>query len=395
MTLFILAGIVVVISGLLALFNVSSTYNAVVADKLDYASTTEAINSLFNLRGIKYIFSNTVLNFANFTVLSHLIIVLLGIGIMEYSGFLRLAIGLLTKKAPKKLITFTIVFFCIIASIMDNLPFVAFIPLAALIFKHGKRNPNIGVIASFAALTCGYGLSIFMTSIDSALRTLTITAAKILDVNYKIGVYSTMFIMIVGIIILSIVITYITENIIAKKLPKYEFDENEVLEDDGIVDKHELRGLIFAISGSLLYLIIFIYNIIPGLPFSGNFLNYSETLYIDKLFGANSFFNSGFIFVITFMFFLIGFLYGLGAKTIENHKDVCDFLSRSLDGIGKVIILLFFASIFVSLYKYTNIGGLITAVFSNIIYKSNFTGLPLVALIIFASVITTVFLPSI
>ena len=74
--------------------------------------------------------------------------------------------------------------------------------------------------------------------------------------------------------------------------------------------------------------------------------------------------------------------------------DVCDFLSKSLDGIGKIIILIFFASILVSLYKYTNIGQLITAIFSTIIFKSNFSGIPLVALVIFVSIITTIFLPS-
>lgn len=393
MTLFIIAGIIVVISGILHLFNVSSTYNLVNADKLDFKSTTESITSLLNLKGIKYIFSSTVSNFANFTVLSHLIIVLLGVGIMEYSGFLRTSVGLLTKKVPKKYVTFFIVFFCIIASIMDNLPFVAFIPLTALIFKHGKRNPNIGIIASFAALTCGYGLSIFLTSIDSSLATLTTNAAKLLDPNYAFGTWSCILIMSVAVIATSILITYITENVIAKKLPKYEFNSDEILEDD-IIDKHELRGLIFSGAGSLIYLIIFIYNIIPGLPLSGNFLNYREALYIDKLFGAESFFANGFVFIVTILFIIWGLLYGLGAKTIKNNKEFIESLGYSLNGVGKTLLLIFASSVVINIFKQSNIGNVIVAFLSNLINNSGFTGLPLVILLFLIAAVSTIFVPN-
>ena len=77
-----------------------------------------------------------------------------------------------------------------------------------------------------------------------------------------------------------------------------------LLKEELRLGKREYRGLIFSISAGAIYLLIFIYNIIPGLPFSGNLLDYSQKLYIDKLFGYNSFFNSGFVFVVTILFFL-------------------------------------------------------------------------------------------
>ena len=46
---------------------------------------------------------------------------------------------------------------------------------------------------------------------------------------------------------------------------------------------------------------IFVYNIIPNAPLGGALLDYSQTLYIDKLFGYNSFFNQGFVFVVTIL----------------------------------------------------------------------------------------------
>ena len=384
---------IILISGIMSLFNVSATYKTINPIKLEYTTSTESVTSLLSLSGIKYIFSNTVANFANFTVLSHLIIVLLGIGVMEYSGFLKTAIGLLTKKAKKNVITYTIVFICLIASIMDNLPFIAFIPLSALIFKYGRRNPSIGIIASFAALTCGYGLSIFFTSIDSSLAKLTTQAAQLLDGNFTFGSFSLILIMIISIVILSFVITHITENYIAKKLPKYEFEEDETLGDEELT-RGQLKGLVLAALGSFAYLVVFIYNVIPGLPFSGNFLNYAEKLYIDKLFGVDSFFANGFVFIVTILFIIWGLLYGIGAKTIKNNHDFVDSLGYSLNGIGKMLVFIFAGATFISIFKHSNIGNVVVISLTNIIGNSNFTGLALIVLLFVISAICTIFVPS-
>lgn len=389
----IIALAVVILSSILKLFDFSATYNVLVANTKDFISKTESVTSLLNLRGIKYIFSNTVSNFANYVVLSNLLIVLIGIGVMEYSGFLRTAIGLLTKRASKFVITYTIVLICLLSSVMDFLPFLAFIPLAGLIYKYGKRNPNLGIIVSYASLTCGYGLSFLFTSIDSSLAKISIAGAGVLDESYVFKSSSLVFIMTIAIIIISIIITFITENHIAPKLPKYEFDENEVF-DDNILDKLELRGLVLAGLGSAIYLILFIYNIIPGLPLSGNFLNYSQSFYIDKLFGEGSFFASGFVFIITMLFIIWGLLYGIGAKTIKNNKDFVDSLGYSLNGIGKTVVYIFVGSVLISVFKQTNIGNVIVAGFTTFITNSKFSGLPLCLLLFVFSAIATLFVPN-
>jgi len=393
MSFIVLIIVAIVLSGIMSIFNASVTYNALNAVKLDYLSTTESVNSLLSLSGIKYIFSNTVSNFANFTVLPHLIIILLGIGVMEYSGFLKTAVGVLTKKAKKKVITYVIVLICLLASLMGNLPFIAFIPLSALIFKYGKRNPNIGIIAAFASLTCGYGLSLFFTSIDSSLAKLTTDAAHMLDANFSFGTFSLMLIMLIAILIMSFVITHITETYIVRKLPKYEFEEDETLNDDELT-KGQLKGLVLAGLGSLVYLVIFIYNIIPGLPFSGNFLNYAETLYIDKLFGADSFFANGFVFIVTMLFIIWGLLYGIGAKTIKNNREFIESLGYSLNGIGKMLVLIFASATFISIFKQTNIGNVIVAALTKLIANSNFSGLALIILLFGASAVATLFVPG-
>lgn len=393
MVLLLLCFITIIISGVLSFFNVQATYNRVSTITGDYVVTTEAVTSLFNLSGLKYIFTTTVANFANFVVLSHLIIILLGIGIMVKSGFLKTVITMLTKKAKKTSVTYVWILICIIASIIGDLAYIIFIPLGALLFLYGKRNPFLGIVTTFASLTCGSALSIFLTSIDSSLLDYTLINAYIFDSNYVISSFGYILIMIVSIVLLSLLLASITENYMAKKMPKYDFPEEDI-EDELVITKKKMRGLIYSLSAGAIYLLIFIYNIIPGLPFSGKLLDYSQDLYIDKLFSYDSFFSNGFVFIVAVLFVLLGLFYGIGAKTIKNNKEFIDSLGYSLNGIGKVLVMIFAAATFINIFKESNIGNVLAASLANLVNNSNFSGFPISILLFLVTIIATLLLPS-
>ena len=394
MTLLILIVLTIVVSGFLSLLGVQVTYNSITDSvTFNYTQSLVSVESLFSLSGLKYIFTTTVSNFVSFKPLSSLIIILIGIGVMEKSGFLKTLVTLMTKKAKKKTVTFVLVLICVLSSIMGDLPFVVLIPLSALIFIYGHRNPYIGIIASFAALSAGSGISLFLTSTDSALMDYTLLGAHALNQSYTLGTTAFGLIMFVAIILVTFAITFITENIIAPKLPKYEFPEEE-MESEFTITKRQLRGLIIAGFAGLLYLLFFIYCIIPGLPLSGALLDYSQEFYIDKLFSVDSFFSTGFVFVVTMFFVILGFFYGIGAKTIRNNKDLCDDLGHSLDGIGKTLVLIFFASTFISIFKSTNIGEVITAALANTLMIDGLGAFPLIVILFVVSAIATLFLPG-
>lgn len=392
MTYVFLIVVIVLLSGFLSILDVQATFYKINSVNLNLLPSTEIIKSLFSLSGIKYIFTNSVSNFANFTVLSNLIIILMGIGVMDKSGFLQTMITLTTKKLKKKVVTFIFVLFCILASIFGDLSYLVVIPLGALLFYYGKRNPALGIISAFAASSCGSALNFFFTSSDSSLLNYTLLAAKTVNSNYTINNLCYMIIMIVAVLLVTYIITFVTENILVRKLPKYEFTESELEED--IVTKSEEKGMVYACSAGVIYLVIFLYNIIPGLPFSGALLDNSEVYYIDKLFSVNSFFSNGFIFILTMLFIICGLFYGIGSKSIKNHKDFCDSLGHSLDGIGNILVMIFISSAFISIFKQTNIGNTLVAGFGNIISSSSFTGLPLIILIFILVAISSIVVPS-
>lgn len=392
MSFLILSGITILLSGLLYLLEFQQTVYTINATTLEYSTELVEITNVFSLEGLKYIFSSTVSNFVNFAPLSSLIIILIGFGVMEKSGFLKTAITFLTKKMKKNTVTFILVFMSVIASVMGEISYIIILPLSAAIFKYGKRNPALGLIAAFAGLTCGSGISFIFTSIDSSLLSQSLLAARVLDINYRMASISAIFIMAVAVILLSFIITWITENVIAKRLNNVvnEDEENE----DKLLTRRELRGLLFALFAASLYVIIILYNIIPGLPFSGNLLDNTQILYIDKLFSYNSFFSNGFVFVVAMFFLSLGLFYGLGARTIKNNKDFVDALGHSLDGIGKTLVIILAASLFISIFKYSNIGTVIVAYLTSLFRNISFQGLPLVILLFVVSAIATIFIPT-
>ena len=389
MTFIIMTIIVIVLSGFLHLLNIQAEYSTVNTVSNEVVNNVVEVENLFSTSGIKHIVTSAVNGFVNFEPLATLIIILIGLGILEKTGFMRSFFTILTRNSKRNTVTFILIFICLLFSILGNSGFVIMLPIAALLFKYGRRNPLGGIIASFASLSFGYGINVFLSSNDSSLLTLTINAAKTLDPKYKIGIFFALFIMVVLLIAISVVFTYITEKKVMPKLPRYEYDEEAL-----VITNKELRGLIIGLGLGIIYTLLVIYMIIPGLPLSGAFLDHSGERYIDMIFGNNSLFAKGFIFIVTFAFFLIGIGYGFMTKTIKNNKDVTDSLGHSLDDIGSIIVLIFFASLFINVYEESHIGLIITGFISSLIGSLNFTGIGLILITLICIAIANIFCPS-
>lgn len=388
-TFILLTFATIVLSGFLSLINVQTEYTTVNKVTNELVNNVIEVKNLFSVSGIKHIVTTAVSSFVEFAPLSTLIITLIGIGVLEKSGFMQTAITLMTKNAKKNSVTFTLIFLSLLFSLLGDIGYVIMLPIGALVFKYGRRNPLGGIVATFAGLSFGSGINIFLSSMDSTLLSLTLSAAKTIDVKYTIGIYFSLFIMILMLILVSILFTNITEKRIMPRLPRVEHEETEVT-----ITNKELRGLIIGGAAGIIYLLIVIYMIIPGLPLSGGLLDNSATYYIDKLFGANSLFNKGFIFIVTLLFTVIGLGYGIMAKTIKSSKDVADSLAYSLDNSGSILVLIFFASLFINVFEQSNIGQVVTAFAANIIGSLQFTGIGLIILIILVVAIANVLYPS-
>ncbi|HEY3485524.1 MAG TPA: AbgT family transporter, partial [Ilumatobacteraceae bacterium] len=169
--------LVIVLSAILAAFDVSVTYDVVepppvevdyqevggsvvpepVPDLDDYLGTdlevhreTTSIRSLLGTDGIRFIFSSFVNNFASFSVVAVVFVAMIGVGVAEEAGLMGALIRKLVKVAPDKALTFIIVLVGGLSSVATDAGYLILIPLAAAAFLSVGRHPLAGLAAAYA-----------------------------------------------------------------------------------------------------------------------------------------------------------------------------------------------------------------------------------------------------
>lgn len=390
----------IILSSILSLFQMQATYNTVNANTNELVPTLVAVENLFSFSGLKFIISNATKNFMSFAPLGSLLISLLGLSIAEATGFLETLARRKLKKVPKYYLTFMVLFIATISSLINEVGYAILIPLVALIYFIIGRNPILGIITAFCGVSFGYGVSIFIGSMEVSLMNYTKTAAFLIDKSTHIALSSNLFFIIAASIIISVIGTFIIEKIIAPKIGKYKKEEDEFAKTEQYriidieeeeqkrieTDNNEKKGLKNAAIVSIIVLIAFIYMIIPKLPYSGLLLDMTEKTYLGQLFGSNSYFQDGFTYIVSLFLLLTGLAYGIGAKTLKSDKDILEKASKNFANIGNIFILIFVVSQFIAIFKKTNIGIIITTWLATILQNLQFSGIPLIvtALILIA-----------
>ena len=118
MMFMILTGATIIVSGILAFFNLQAEYQTVNTITGGFDSNTVEVVSLFSLAGLKFIVTNAVSGFVQFAPLSMLIITLIGIGVMEKTGFTKAFFTLITRHFKKNTITFWLILISMLFSIV-------------------------------------------------------------------------------------------------------------------------------------------------------------------------------------------------------------------------------------------------------------------------------------
>ena len=390
----LLTFIVMIISSVGGILNIVSSYYTVNPISGELETQVVNINNLFNRTGIQYLISNFLTNFTNFTPLGTLILGLMGIGVAYKSGFLNSVNKIISKIFPRKVLTFIVVLLGVIFSMFYDVGYVILIPMSAILFRDLKRHPSAGICAAFSGITFGYGANIVANSLDSTLTLYTKRAVTILDATYKVNINGNIIFMIVSTILVAYIGMLITEKIIIPKLGKYNFESDEIEKINTEITSTEIKGVIIAILFVMLILIPLIYCIIPGLPFSGLLLYLKDSNYIDQLFGSNSYFYQGSVFIFSSLLMIAGLVYGLRVKTIENNRDFVDGMNYYLKDLSSILVLIFFAAQFCLIFKQTNIGVFILSYITNIISDLKLTGLILVLITFVVVALSSIIVPA-
>ena len=388
----ILTIVIMIISVIGSLLNLEANYFVVNEATGDLTSRVVTINNLFNRTGLQYLISNMLNNFLNFAPLGNLIIGIIGVGVGYRSGFLNTLFKVIGEKIPRKVLTFIVVLLGIAFSMVYEVGYVILIPIAAILFMNLGRHPSAGICASFAGITFGYGANAIINRLDSTLVNYSSKAALVLDSSYNVNLYGNVIFTLVSTIALAYVGMVITEKFIIPKLGKYYFDAEEPSQNTEIT-KRERKALIISLAATFAILIILIYCLIRGLPFSGLLLDLKQSRYVDMLFGEGSYFYKGSVTIFSFFLMFSSLIYGIRAKTINNNRDLVDSMSYYLKDVASILVLIFFAAQFCLIFKQTNMGLFVVASLSELLNSMELSGLSLVVITFLIVAVSSFFVP--
>ena len=98
--------------------------------------------------------------------------------------------------------------------------------------------------------------------------------------------------------------------------------------------------------------------------------------------------------MLALFFIITGIAYGIGAKTIKNDKDLIEKTSEGLSSLGMLLLMIFFASQFISIFKETNIPTIIVVALTNFLKMLPLSGLALLIISIVIIAIANIFMPT-
>ncbi len=382
-TIFILTFIIVILSAVFSLLQISADKTVIGNTSLE--SSVITVNNILTKDGIKYIFSNIIENLKNFEPIALLIMSLISISIGESSGLFK-AIFINFKKINPKFLNFITLFIGICSTFIGDYSYIFLLPLVGVIYQIIGKKPMLGIITMFIGITMGYATGLIFDNQEIVLGVLTTKSASFeIDKNFTYSLSSNLYIMIFSTLILSGVGSSIIYNFLDKK-----FTRAEAVEDELVVSK---KALYYSNLTLGIILIALVYMIIPGLPSSGVLLGSGKT-YIEKLLGDSSPFYQGIPFILLGINLVCGFIYGFISKNFKNSTEFSVGLSKNFERVGYVFVLLFFTSQMLGILDYTNLGEVIVHSLVGLMVKLSFSGILLIIMLFIFVVLMSVLIPN-
>jgi aminobenzoyl-glutamate transport protein len=306
--------------------------------------------SLLSVPGLHRMLTGLVTNFTGFAPLGTVLVALLGIGVAEGSGLIGAALRLVVLSAPRRLLTFVVVFAGVLSNTASEVGYVLLVPLAAVIFQAVGRHPVAGLAAAFAGVSGGYSANLLLGTVDPLLAGLTEEAARIVQPGYTVNPACNYYFMAASTFVVAAAGTWVTERFVEPRLGAYEGDgAGQRVEPLGA---DERRGLAFAGVTVAALTAVVLWGLLPD----RGFLRDPATGSVLR-----SPFMSGIVALVFVFAALAGIAYGVGARTIRSDADVVKGMAKSMETLGTYLVLVFFAAQFVAYFTWTNL-GLILAV---------------------------------
>jgi aminobenzoyl-glutamate transport protein len=338
----ILAGILGVLSAALAAAGVS------VVSPADGEEVV--VQNLLSGEGLAMAVSTAVDNFATFGPMGTIVAVIMGVAIAERTGFLSAAMKVSVSRVPVGWVVFAVAFAGTVSHVASAAAYIILVPLGGLAFRAVGKSPILGVVVAYTSIASGYDASPVPTPNDAIFAGITTEAARIIDPNAYVSPVSNWYFNIASSLLLAIVITLVTNLVLAKR-PDLDADPDADLDDvEGLElsprDRSALRAAM--ISGLVAMLAVVAVVLPPSSPLRGEGGSLTESPFLD-----------GIAAIVAVLFALVGIVYGWRSGAITKAADVPRLMAEGVRQMAPVLVLFFAIAQFLAYFDWTHIGDVI------------------------------------
>ena len=310
---------------------------------------------------------------------------MLGIGLAEQTGLMSAFMKKFILGAPQKLLVASVFLIGICGNLASDAAIIIVPPLAGAIFYGAKKNPLVGIAAGYAAACAGFSANLVIAGTDALLAGITEETAKIIDPAITVSPVVNYYFMVVSTLLLTVVGVWMTSKIEKQVGPYQATGTLEAVSDDEFkVSKEEIKGLKLAGIVTVIYWAAIVLMIMPA---SSPFRNATGGL-------VPSPFLKGIVTFILFWFIAVGVAFGVKVGKIKSEADVPKLMALAIRDMSGYIVLVFIIAQFVSYFTWTNLGLILAVTLGGLLQSLNFTGIPMIVLVILFAMFVNLFIGS-
>ena len=291
---------------------------------------TVAAQSLLTVDNLRRMIGEAVANFGAFPALGIVLVVMLGIGLAEKSGWFETLMRTSMLKAPKRLIIPSIAFIGVLGNIAGDAAPIVVPPLAAMIFLQLGWHPLAGIALAYASALGGFAANLILGMSDALVFAFTEPAAAMIDPDVPTNTAMNWYFIAASVIILVPTAWFVCAKISIPRLGAYTSPPEEEIRTEEATPQ-ELSALRWANISALLVIVAIVALSIP----EGSFLRNGET---GSILNDSPLMN-GVSLILAIFFFVPGLVYGLKAGTIKNSRDMGSMMSESMGSMGSFIVI--------------------------------------------------------
>ncbi|MFT6273970.1 MAG: aminobenzoyl-glutamate transport protein [Halioglobus sp.] len=348
--------------------------------------------SLLSGDNIRRLLVDMPATFTGFHPLGYVLVVMLGAGVAERSGFFGTAMSGAVSKAPIFLLTPAVAFIGMVGNLAADAAYVVLIPLAGVVFAAAGRHPIAGIAAAFAGVSGGFSANILPGQLDALLFGITEAAAETIQPAWDANIAGNAYFIIGMTFVFLPAIWFVTDKIIEPKLGPINSDDLESSTAGAIKDANsplsveEVAGLKRAGMACLGIVALWVFLTIgPGTPL------------IDEGAIPQARYNPLFQSLVAGFFILFlaaGWAYGSATGSVRSHRDIVKMMSGAMGDLAYYLVLAFAAAHFVAMFNWSNLGLIFAIKGAAVLEGSSLPDALLLSLVIIIGAIINLFIGS-